>query len=146
MSRASSSKRALERSDAEVLAGDVFELVGFVEDYGRGFREDAGVGCARGLLLDGERSAKKRWWLTMTMSDLEGLATHLGDEAGLPVGAGLAEADFAAGVEFMPERGMLGEVFDFGAVTGFGGALPLQDGVNCEISSRPVSKGLSRRA
>ena len=40
----------------------------------------------------------------MTMSDSSALRRMRGDEAGLPVGAGLAEADFAAGVEFVPER------------------------------------------
>jgi hypothetical protein len=39
----------------------------------------------------------------------ERLAAHGGDEAALPVGAGLAEAGFGAGVELMPERGVFGE-------------------------------------
>ena len=60
---------------------------------------------------------------------LEALRRIWGDEAGLPVGAGLAEADLGAGVELVPERGGLGEVVDLGAVAGFGGAFPLEDGV-----------------
>ena len=90
--------------DAEVLAGDVFEFVGLVEDDGGGFGEDAGVGGAGGLLLDGEVGEEE---VVVDDDDvgLEGLAAHRGDEAGLPVGAGLAEADFAAGVELGPERG-----------------------------------------
>jgi hypothetical protein len=42
-------------ADAEVVAGDLFELVGLVEDDGGGFGEDAGVGGSGGLLLDGGR-------------------------------------------------------------------------------------------
>ena len=102
--------------------------MGFVEDYCGGFGEDAGIGGAGGLLLDGEVGEEE---VVVDDDDVgfEGLAAHLGDEAGLPVGAGLAEADFAAGVELMPEVRAFGEVVDLGAVTGFGGALPLQDGV-----------------
>ena len=114
--------------DAEVLRGDVFELVGFVEDDDGGFGEDAGVGGSGGLLLDGKVGEEE-----VVIDDdevgLEGLAAHLGDEAGLPVGAGLAEADLGAGVELVPERGGLREVVDLGAIAGFGGALPLEDGV-----------------
>ena len=95
--------------------------------------QDAGIGRSLvprggGLLLDGEVGEEE---VVVDDDDvgLESLAAHLGDEAVLPVGAGLAEADFAACVEFMPERGMLGEVFDLGAVAGFGGALPVEDGV-----------------
>ncbi len=84
-------------ADAEVVGGDLFELVGFVEDDGGGFGEDAGVGCSGGLLLDGEVGEEE---VVVDDDDvgLEGLATHGGDEAGLPVGAGLAEAGFGAGV------------------------------------------------
>ena len=39
---------------AEVAGGDFFELVRLVEDDGRGLGQNAGVGRAGGLLLDGE--------------------------------------------------------------------------------------------
>jgi len=78
------------------------------------------------LLLDAEIGEEE-----MVVDDddvaLERLATHAGDVAGLPVRAGLSEADFAARVELVPQRGVLGERVDLGAVAGFGGALPLQD-------------------
>jgi hypothetical protein len=74
-------------------------------------------------------SAKKRWWLTMTMSDFERLAAHRGDEAALPVGAGLAEAGLAAGVELGPEGGVFREGVNLGAVAGGGGLFPGGDGV-----------------
>ena len=54
MSRASSSKRRVGEGYAEVLAGDVLELVGFVEDDGSGFGQDACVGGVGCLLLDVE--------------------------------------------------------------------------------------------
>ena len=89
-------------ADAEVVGGDVFELVGLVEDDGGGFGEDAGVGGVGGLLLDGEIGEEE---VVVDDDDvgLEGFATHGGDEAVLPVGAGLAEAGFGAGVEFGPK-------------------------------------------
>ena len=71
--------------------------MGLVEDDGGGFGEDAGVGRVGGLLLDGEVGEEE-----MVVDDddvgLKGFAAHLGDEAALPVGAGLAEAGFGAGV------------------------------------------------
>jgi hypothetical protein len=77
---------------------------------------------------------------------LERLAAHAGDEAALPVGAGLAEAGFGAGVELVPERGVFGQRVDLGAVAGFGGLFPLEMWWNWSISSRPERMGLSRRA
>ena len=110
-------------ADAEVVRGYFFQLVGFVEDDCGGFGEDTGVGCVGGLLLDAEVGEEE-----MVVDDddvgLECLAPHGGDEAALPVGAGLAEAGFGAGVEFVPEGGGLGERVDFGAVAGFGGLFP----------------------
>ena len=74
-------------------------------------------------------SAKKRWWLTMTISRLKRLAAHGGDEAVLPVGTGLAEACLAARVQLGPERGVLRQRVDLRAVAGRGGLLPGGDGV-----------------
>ena len=84
-------------ADAEVVGGDLFELVGLVEDDGGGFGEDAGVGGVGGLLLDGEVGEEE---VVVDDDDvgLERFAAHGGDEAVLPVGAGLAEAGFGAGV------------------------------------------------
>ena len=113
--------------DAEVVAGDVFQLVSFVEDDGGGFGEDAGVGSAAGLLLDAEVGEEK-----MVVDDddvrLKRLAAHAGDETGLPVGAGLAETDLGTGVELVPKRRVLGKGVNLGSVAGFGGLFPLEDG------------------
>ena len=91
-----------------------------------GFGEDAGVGGSGGLLLDGEVGEEE-----VVVDDdevgLEGFAAHFGDEAALPVGAGLAEAGLGAGVELVPEGGVFGELVDLGAVAGGGGALPVRD-------------------
>ena len=110
-------------ADAEVVGGDVFELVSFVEEDGGGFGEDAGVGCIAGLLLDVEVGEEE----VMVDDDevgVEGAAAHVGDEAVFPVWAGGAEAGFGAGVELVPERRVLGEVLELGAVAVGGGALP----------------------
>ena len=97
--------------------------MGLVEDDGCGFGEDAGVGGVGGLLLDAEVGEEE---VVVDDDDvgLECFAAHGGDEAALPVGTGLAEAGFGAGVELLPERGGLGESVDLGAVAGFGGLLP----------------------
>ncbi len=71
--------------------------MGLVEDDGGGFGQDAGVGGVGGLLLDAEVGEEE---VVVDDDDvgLEGFAAHGGDEAALPVGAGLAEAGFGAGV------------------------------------------------
>ena len=84
-------------ADAEVVGGDLFELVGLVEDDGGGFGKNAGVGSVGCLLFDGEVGEEE---VVVDDDDvgLERFAAHGGDEAVLPVGAGLAEAGFGAGV------------------------------------------------
>ncbi len=114
--------------DAEVVAGDLFELVGLVEDDGGGGGQDAGIGYVARFEADGEVGEEE---VVVDDDDLglEGLAAHLGDEAALEVRAGLAEASLAARVELRPERGALGQAGDLGAVAGEGGLLPGGDGV-----------------
>ena len=82
--------------EAEVAGGDLFELVGLVEDHGGGLGEDAGIGRAGGLLPDGEVGEEE---VVVDDDDVrfQGLAAHLGDEAALVVGAGGAEAGFGCG-------------------------------------------------
>ncbi len=64
-------------------------------------------GASGGLLLDVEVGEEE-----VVVDDdevgFERLAPHLGDEAGLPVRAGLAEAGLGAGVELGPERELSG--------------------------------------
>ncbi len=126
-------------ADAEVVGGDLFELVGLVEDDDGGFGEDACVGCAGGLLLDIEVGEEE---VVVDDDDvgLEGFAAHGGDEAALPIGAGLAEADFGASVELLPESGGLGEVVEFGAVAGFGDLFPLRNVVELVDLFEPVQE------
>ena len=50
---------------AEILAGDIFDFVRFVEDDGVIFGQDAALVVSRPC---SDRSAKNRWWLTMMMS------------------------------------------------------------------------------
>jgi hypothetical protein len=110
-------------ADAEVVGGDVFELVGLVEDDAGSVGEDAGVGGVGGLLLDVEVGEEE---VVVDDDDvrLEGFAAHGGDETALPIRAGLAETSFGAGVDFAPERGVFREVVEFGSVAGFGGLFP----------------------
>jgi hypothetical protein len=100
-------KTEIADGEAEVLRGDFFELVRLVEDHGGSLGQDAGIGRAPGLLLDGEVGEEE-----VVVDDdevgLEGLAAHLGDEAAAVIGAGLAEAGIAAGVELVPQRARLG--------------------------------------
>ena len=60
---------------------------------------------------------------------LECLAPHRRDVALLPIRAGLAETDFAARVELVPQRGGLRQRVHFRAVAGDRAAFPLQDGI-----------------
>ena len=112
--------------ETEVGGRDFFKFVGFVEDHGGGFGQDAGVGRSGGLLLDGEVGEEQ---VVVDDDDvgLECAAAHLGDEAAAVVGTGCAEAGVAAGVELVPESAGLGQSRKFGAVAGFGGLFPLGD-------------------
>ena len=123
-------------ADAEVVGGDLFELVGFVEDDGGGFGEDAGVGCAGGLLLDA-RSAKKRWWLTMTMSDSSALRRMVVMKQRSQSGQVWPRQASVRASSFCQSGGGFGEGVDLGAVAGLGGLLPLAMWWNWSISSRP---------
>ncbi len=71
-----------------------------------------------------------------------GAATHFGNEAAAVVGAGLAEARFAARIELGPDGAGFGEVVDFDAVAGFGGLFPLGDGLVLGNFFEPGEDGL----
>ena len=71
---------------AEVLRGDLFKLVGLIEDDGGGFGEDAGVGRIAGREAD-RRVCKEEMVIDDDEVGLEGAAAHLGDEAAPIVGA-----------------------------------------------------------
>ena len=73
--------------EAEVAGGDLFQFVRLVEDDRGGFGQNAGVGRAGGLLLDGEVGEEQ---VVVDDDDvgLEGAAAHLGDEAAAVVGTG----------------------------------------------------------
>ena len=119
-------KANVRDGEAEVTRGDLFELVGLVEDDGGGFGQDAGIGRAGGLALDGEIGEEE---VVVDDDDvgLEGAAAHLGDEAAAVVGAGGAEAGVGAGVELVPKRAGFGHAGQFRAVAGFGDLFPLGD-------------------
>ncbi len=108
---------------AEVLRGNVFELVRLVEDDGGGFGQNSGVGGAAGGQTNGGVGEEQ-----VVIDDdevgLEGAAAHLGDEAAAIVGAGRAKAGIGAGVELVPESGGFGQGGELGAVAGFGDPFP----------------------
>ncbi len=97
-----------------------------VEDHRRGLGQNARVGRAGGLLLDGE-IGKEQVVVDDDDVGLERLAPHLGDEAAAVVRTGRAEAGVAARVELVPESARLGQSGKLGAVAGLGGLLPLGD-------------------
>ncbi len=70
----------IAEANTEVVGGDLFELMGFVEDDGGGLGQNAGVGCIGGLLLDAEIGEEE-----VVVDDdnvrLERFAAHGGDEA-----------------------------------------------------------------
>lgn len=107
---------------AEVVAGGVFDFMGFVEDNGLIVGEDGG----EIVLADGEIGEEE-----MVIDDDDvcfvGALVHFGEEAGIELGAFLAGAGIAAGVEAGPEVGIVGEEVKFGAVAGFGEVHPVFD-------------------
>src|SRR5687767_11435115 len=53
--------------------------------------------------------------------------SHAGNEAGIEVGALLAETRFGTGVDVAPERERFGEVCEFGAIAGVAFSRPVGD-------------------
>ena len=84
-------------ADAEEVARDVLQLVRLVEDHRAGRGQHACVGRRAGLQPDRHVGEEE---VVVDDDDLrvQRLAAHGGDEAVLPVGAGLAEAGLAARV------------------------------------------------
>ena len=102
------------------------ELVGFVEDDGRGLGQNAGVGCTGSFLLDGE-VGKEEVVVDDDDVGLESAAAHLGNEAALVVGTRGAQAGVGPRIEFVPERAGFGQAGELGAVAGLGFAFPCSD-------------------
>ena len=113
-------------ADAEVVGGNLFQLVRFVEDDHRCLGQNARIGRVRGLLLDAQIGEEE-----MVVDDddvrLKRLASHVGDEASLPIRAALAQAGLGASIELAPQRGRLRERVDLGTVPGLGRLLPFGD-------------------
>ncbi len=103
--------------NSEVVSGDVFQFVGFVENHRATLGENASVGSAFGFEFDGEVGKEE-----MVVDDddvaLGGASPHLGDEATFVFVALRAEARIGAGVELVPDRAGLGQFGKFGAVSG----------------------------
>ncbi len=100
---------------AEVIAGDIFHFVGFVENDGGIFRENA----AKVVLPEGEVGEEK-----MVIDDDEigvfGASLHGGEEALFEFRTLFPGAGITTGVDARPEVGIVGEKREFGAIAGFG--------------------------
>ena len=86
-------------ANTEVLPGDFFNLVCFVEDDGAVFGNDARV-----LFVPHREIGEEEVMVDDDDVALMRLAMHLGDEATLELLALLAGAGLAAGVDFGPRR------------------------------------------
>ena len=89
--------------DAEVLAGHLLDLVSFVEDH------RLVVGYDRGVIAFAQRKVSEKQ--VVVDDDDVGLGrplVHASNEATLELLALLAGAEFAAGVELVPEFAVLG--------------------------------------
>ena len=105
---------------AEVIAGHVFDFVGFVENDGGIFRQDA----AEIVLLESQVGEKQ-----MVIDDDEvgflGALVHGGDKALVEVVALLPGAGVSARVEARPQIGIVGKKGELAAIAGFGELRPL---------------------
>ncbi|MEZ5362510.1 MAG: hypothetical protein R2748_09310 [Bryobacterales bacterium] len=109
--------------DAEVLAGDLFDLVGLVEDDGGLLvRDDR----AEVVLAQGEVGEEE---VVIDDDDVRfgGLLVHLGDEAAVELRTLRSGTHLAAGVELVPGGGVGAQLDELGAVASLGFGLPLLD-------------------
>ena len=115
-------------ADAEVARRHILQLVRLIEDHHSGFRQNACIGSAAGLLTD-RHVGKEQVMIHDDHVALGGAAAHLGDEAAAVIGAGLPEAGLASRVEFRPQRAGLGQIVDLGAIAHFRRLFPVGDGL-----------------
>src|SRR5260370_27433669 len=103
--------------NAEIIRCDILNLVSLIENDRRRFRQNPGVGRAVGLQLDGKVREKQ-----MMVDDddvaLHPSPAHLGDEASLPLAALLSAASVCACVQLVPKQAGLGQLRQFGPVSG----------------------------
>jgi hypothetical protein len=107
---------------AEIIAGHRFDFVGFVENDGGVIGEDR----AEIVLADGEIGEEE-----MVIDDDEigfmSALMHSGDEAAAEFGAILSGAGVAAGIETLPEIGIVGKKIELGAVAGLRDMFPIHN-------------------
>ena len=128
VSRASSSKRALERAMPKywLAMSSSSWASSKMTAAASGRMPASGAPAACCLMV---RSAKKRWWLTMTMSDSSALRRMEVMKQCSQLGQVWPRQTSLRASSLCQSGGVFGEVVDLGAVAGFGGPLPLQDGV-----------------
>src|SRR4051794_13339638 len=126
--------------NAEVLRGDVFELVRFVDD---------GVVARRNHLAEAALSHRRVRAQQMMVDDDEvgfsGALPHARDEAVIEARALAPQAVLAGGRDLRPERKILGQVIHLGAIAGLGLARPVvdhldRDGILARSDRRAVAQ------
>jgi hypothetical protein len=131
----------IAQADAEVARRNVFQLMGFVEDHRRRFRQYTRVRSRAGLLLDGQVGKKK-----MVVHDdhiaFERAPPHLGDEAPLVIRTALAQTCLRARIELGPHLARFGQRVDLCAVAGLRSFLPSRDLLELVNLFQAVQDGL----
>ncbi len=102
------------------MAGNIFDLVRFIEDDGRIFGQDA----AERLIAHGQ-IRKEQVVINDDDVAFERAAVHLGDEAAVELFAFLARAEVASRIELPPGRARFGKIAQFAAIARGGDLLPI---------------------
>ncbi len=130
---------------SEILAGYVFDVVGFVEDHGAVVGDDAAsfapLGSTHGSALHGEIGEEQVVVDDDDVARLRALV-HGGDEAALELRTLLSGAQLAARVDLGPGGAGFGQRLDFAAVAGFGGLLPFANDAEVGDFFQAVEDGL----
>src|ERR1022692_1072964 len=112
--------------DPEVVGGDVFQLVRFVEDDDAGVWQYTSVGRVVFGRFDRQVGAEQ----VMIDDDdvaLGGAAAHLGDKAAVELLALRADAAVGARIQLGPQMAVLRQLGQLRAVASFGGLLPVAE-------------------
>jgi hypothetical protein len=122
---------------AEVLSGDIFNLMRFVKDHGCVFRQDG----AEVLFLH-RKVGKEEVVVDDDDVAFGGTLPHQREKAAVKLLALLSSAKVAARVELRPDRAVFRQCPDLAAVAGFGGLLPIADDFEIHHLFKTVENGL----
>ena len=125
--------------DPEILGGDIFQLMGLVDDRGGAGRDHLAVGGLAHRRVGAEQ--------VMVYDDqirLGRALTHAGHKAFLVLGAVGADAVLRAGRDLTPEGEVVGQVFDLRAVAGLGLPGPFGDVLDIPLVGGGAEEGVIR--